>query len=118
MPRYIDADKLAEHKFSYVTHDRYVSDGRPKSEEEIYAYKVGYNDAIESIAQFAPTANVVERKVGKWVEPTRDGCVTYDKNAYRECSCCGAKTYLAMQYKFCPNCGAEMKGEDNDEKRG
>ena len=56
MPRYIDADKLAEHKFSYVTYDRYVSDGRRKSEEEIYAYKVGYNAAIEEIAQFAPTA--------------------------------------------------------------
>lgn len=60
MPRYIDADKLAEHKFSYVTYDRYSSDGRRKSEEEIYAYKVGYNEAIATIAQFAPTIDAVE----------------------------------------------------------
>lgn len=62
MPRYIDAEELAEHKFFGVTFDRYVSDGRPKSEEEIYAYKVGYNDAIDRIVRFAPTADVVERK--------------------------------------------------------
>ena len=60
MPRYIDAEKLAEHKFSSVTYDRYVSDGRRKSDEEIYAYKVGYNEAIASIEQFAPTVDAVQ----------------------------------------------------------
>lgn len=60
MPRYIDAEKLAEHKFPSVAYDRYVSDGRRKSDEEVYAYKVGYNEAIASIEQFAPTADVVE----------------------------------------------------------
>lgn len=34
MPRYTDADELAEYKFPYVTFERYVSDGKPKSEEE------------------------------------------------------------------------------------
>lgn len=62
MPRYTDIDKLSEHKFSYISFDRYVSDGKPKSEKEIYAYKVGYNDAIDRIVRFAPTADVVELK--------------------------------------------------------
>ena len=53
-------EKLADYKFLGVTYERHVSDGRPKSEEEIYAYKVGYNEAIDNITQFAPTADVVE----------------------------------------------------------
>lgn len=63
MARYIDADKLKEHKFVGVQFERYskmVSDGRAKTEAEVYAYKVGYNDAIDSIADFEPTADVVE----------------------------------------------------------
>lgn len=59
MPRYIDADNLVDFKFAYITKERY-KDGRRKSEEEIYAYKVGYNEAIDNIIQFAATANVVE----------------------------------------------------------
>jgi hypothetical protein len=62
MSRYIDAEKLDEHKFLGVTYDRYVTDGSRKSEEEIYAYKVGYNDAIDGIVQFAPTADVVDKE--------------------------------------------------------
>ena len=63
MSRYIDADKLKEHKFVGVQFDRYsrmVSDGRAKAYDEIYAYKVGYNEAIDNIADFEPTADVVE----------------------------------------------------------
>ena len=118
MPRYIDAEKLAEHKFSYVTYDRYVSDGRRKSEEEVYAYKVGYNDAIDSIAQFAPTADVVERKNGKWIK--NDGRYGW------HCSECGVDDLYAylrnaetgqdeLQDRFCPNCGAEMCERREDE---
>lgn len=62
MSRYIDAEKVAEHKFPGVTYERYVSDGKLKSEEEIYAYKVGYNEAIDNITQFAPTADVVDKE--------------------------------------------------------
>lgn len=59
MARYIDADKLVDFKFAYVTNERYKG-GKRKSEEEIYAYKVGYNEAIDNIIQFATTSDVVE----------------------------------------------------------
>lgn len=60
MSRYIDADKLVDYfKFAYITDERY-KDGKRKSEDEIYAYKVGYNEAIDNITLLAPTADVVE----------------------------------------------------------
>ena len=62
----------------------------------------------------ASGADVVERKVGKWVEPTRDGCITYDKHAYAECSACGKKSYLGWGMLYCPNCGADMRERRDD----
>ena len=56
MTRYIDAEKLVDFKFAYITNERY-KDGKRKSEEEIYAYKVGYNEAIDNIIKFATTAD-------------------------------------------------------------
>lgn len=63
----------------------------------------------------APSADVVERKRGKWVadgkpvDPERDSCW---------CSVCGAWLVGSDEYhvdhNFCPNCGADMRGEKQD----
>lgn len=63
--------------------------------------------------QFQP-----ERKKGKWVECDHDKW-NGDVCAYR-CSECGGAYHLNNEkviaiWNFCPNCGAEMKGE-NDEQ--
>ena len=48
-----------------------------------------------------------ERKTGQWL-PSRD-------RDYNECSCCHRITEpQVVAYKFCPYCGAEMRGEEND----
>ena len=53
-----------------------------------------------------PSANP-ERKTGQWL-PSRD-------RDYNECSCCHRITEpQVVAYKFCPYCGAEMRGEEND----
>lgn len=103
MARYIDAEKLIDFKFSYITNERY-KDGKWKSEEEIYAYKVGYNTAIED-AQFAQTVDVVERKRGNWETEIRT--IRGHKIPFLACSICGI--YAADEYTYCPHCGAEMK---------
>ena len=100
MPRYIDADRLKEHKFAGVQFEHYskiVSDGREKTEAEIYAYKVGYNEAIDNIVDFEPTADVVKREKGRWI----------DMDNHVMCSCCGAAHY-GVDKNFCPTCGAKM----------
>ena len=77
-----------------------------------FGYEAAHRHLAEVITKM-PTADVPGRKVWKWLEPTREGCITYDKQAYAECSACGEKAYLGWWMHYCPNCGARMKGEDD-----
>lgn len=48
---------------------------------------------------------IEERKEGEWIDAGWDG---------EKCSLCGWNiddTYYSKQFKYCPNCGAYMKGE-------
>lgn len=50
-----------------------------------------------------PTADVVEVKHGRWIE----------KVGRAKCSVCADECWAdsAMEYSYCPNCGARMDGE-------
>ena len=59
-----------------------------------------------------------ERKCGRWIEKSKWQSGRWIK--WFECSICGEKDYDAEMYEdmpftglsnFCPNCGADMKGE-------
>lgn len=85
MPRYIDAeDAIYELERAFPIDD--------------------YGKIIRCISR-TPTADVVERKVGKW------------KLGY--CSECGyywgKDAPIANVPNYCPNCGAEMRKETEDE---
>lgn len=54
----------------------------------------------------APTADVVEVKKGRWERPTRIGGMTVN---LPHCSICGEVP--CDEGKFCPNCGADMRGD-------
>lgn len=60
------------------------------------------NIALQEEIKLIPAADVVERKKGKWIHFSRSD----------ECSVCGYDTgkYEAPTW-FCPNCGADMRGE-------
>ena len=53
--------------------------------------------------------DVVPVRHGRWIDLERVGFATWET----ECSCCGVKAY--KQFRFCPNCGALMDkdGDDN-----
>lgn len=54
--RLIDADKISEHKYTAIPpHRKEYADGKPKSSEEIIAFKFGWNYAIDAIVENAPT---------------------------------------------------------------
>lgn len=66
--------------------------------------------AVQSLEE-APTVDVPDRKVGKWE-------CSDDIFEYALCSCCKwdsgeAWEYALKRFRFCPNCGARMKGEDD-----
>lgn len=100
--RLIDADELKGYKF--VTTSCYL---RSNYENGYSRYKQGFNDAIDSIINNAPT--VEERPTGEWkLDDTEQFCY---------CSNCEDTYYprpLDPSWYFCPHCGARM--EDTHEQ--
>lgn len=75
--------------------------------------RYGGNDTADDIIEDLynqPTVDAVERKKGKWIKIsiTDDG---YAIN-YR-CSCCKGDD-VKYPWKYCPNCGSDMRGEANE----
>ena len=63
---------------------------------------------VNELATF-PSADVVERKTGKWMLPNNEVAV------YLNEWICSACNYLIDgKHNFCPNCGAKMIGGDDD----
>ena len=82
--------------------------GNAKIAEAIYRFLC---DGIEECEDAGP-----ERKKGNWVdEPvyrqTMDG-KTWD--GYTYCSVCKEMHKYGYRSNYCPNCGADMRGEQND----
>ena len=66
-----------------------------------------YDMAIKALAE-------PERKKGKWIPQDfnkSDGMITTAVYYYPKCSECGCN---ANYTNFCPNCGADMRGEQNE----
>lgn len=106
MPRCIDADALMAQL------------NRKKAGPCNERYTEGFNDALmrfRSMIHSAPTVSPDEvRGKGEWI----DKCV----RAW-SCSCCGTPLNHIRQFavfveselpKYCPNCGARMKGVSED----
>ncbi len=58
---------------------------------------------------------VEERKRGEWIGTEFDGYADGNPVYYEwKCSCCGAIIEdEEPTWNFCPNCGADMRGENN-----
>ena len=66
-------------------------------------YSIQECQRAEQLVNEQPTADVVEVKHGKWIirEPI---------HMHSICSCCGFYNAIDPYYKYCPNCGADMRG--------
>ena len=62
---------------------------------------------VEQVVENTPTADVVEVKRGEWIRPTTVGGMTIA--GLPHCSVCGVVP--CDEGKYCPNCGADMRGE-------
>ena len=65
------------------------------------------------VSDFSDLDEEPGRKTGKWIIPVPRGDVITYSRAYWECDQCHKAIYFGNDMKFCPNCGADMRGEDN-----
>ena len=93
MSRYIDADKLKEH---YMWWGGGFTANCKNGQKEV-------KKIFDEIIDLQPTADVRENVKGEWRR----------RKDTIQCSQCKAKwidhTYLIETFRFCPNCGADMK---------
>ncbi len=101
MVDYIKRDDVLDIVATMVTHRKSVAD--------VY-------DVLEEL----PVADVVEQKHGKWIpveEETGVEAFGFKEKAvvYFRCSICDKEVDVSEgNFKYCPNCGVRMDGEDAD----
>ena len=68
--------------------------------ERVGRWQLNTREAIAEMVMSVPSADVVERKRGEWYDRGSLSC---------RCSNCGCKS--PEEFSFCPNCGADMRGQ-------
>lgn len=130
--RIIDVDALSEYKF--LTPQVKVIGGRHngKTLEAVNrAYQQGWNDAIDAIVDNAPTVEEKSyamgyqdgaedglqgiRPQGKWIITGEEQGALGITYKIRKCNKCGWEHSLVIPNNFCPNCGADMRKEENND---
>ena len=61
-------------------------------------------DELYSLLDSTPT---VEQPQGEWE-------LIQGSSVVHSCSCCNARIIAMIPYNYCPNCGAKMRGEENE----
>ena len=102
MNRYIDADKLLKNEIVRCQCVPWVGSGDNN-----------YKD-LDDVLNDAPTADVVEVRHGRWVDNhcSLCGITSIDDRLYKSLDICPPKCDYYM--KYCPECGAKMDGERNE----
>lgn len=97
----IDADALVEKAYWHGEH---------QNVDNLFAEDV---DAVDvSDIEEAPTIEAELVRHGYW-----ENANGRPKTYIRKCSVCGKEAYFCgrgCSYKFCPNCGAKMRGESDE----
>lgn len=112
--RLIDADRLIDDLKHDVAIDQDSLDYEELTDsnrEKIQFDKDCKQNAID-LLQNAPTIEP-ERKKGKWLHKSKQ-LAALNTAWWYECLICGYHAFNGMRTDFCPNCGADMRGEQDD----
>ena len=66
-------------------------------------HNIPFSELVDTFAEI-PSADVVEVKRGEWKVDE-----THDYEPY--CSLCGHEPIAGEKYNYCPDCGADMRGD-------
>ena len=101
MAKYINADELINQ----------LDEFRSNADNDYADGKNGMIDVARILIAEMPSADVVEAKHGEWKEEPS----IFPNNPFVRCSKCGEEALLdeygVAKSNFCPNCGADMRGE-------
>lgn len=123
MPKkYIDQNAVLRH-LNDVWYTTAPTDSMPDDvRDRAKARSEGIRDAMEAVGVF-PAADVVEVRHGRWMSmDSENEVVGMDDDGCPVDSCCcsecgdwliASDEYL-VRGRYCPNCGAKMKGENDD----
>ena len=105
-----DADWLAAQGSDWQTErmerDKSILQSLPSAQPDLS----GYSDKLWKAAYERGKAEAqAERKTGRWID--KNGNIVSPFWERYECSVCGARS---DNYNYCPNCGAYMKGGEDD----
>ena len=92
----------------YIDADAFLKKLISKCEEDWCDLMVVYELLNEM-----PAADVRENVKGEWVHKS-EKLAPLNTVWWYECSACGHHAFNEMTTDFCPNCGADMRGEKNE----
>ena len=91
------------------TMDRYVSEelilcdtDKKFPKNEVFIVDDVYEEIVENLSSVQP-----ERKKGKWIKGVGENGITTSEF----CSCCRYENKHWCDWNFCPNCGADLRGD-------
>lgn len=73
--------------------------------DKLYPDRMTKEGLAISQSQIANAETVEERKVGKWIS---------DGHGHIVCTACNEVNVTIWKSKYCPCCGAEMVGDENE----
>ena len=107
---YIERESLLIGVDSFISMMHVQAKGEPIQESAIKLVET----TRDYIASF-PTADVVEVRHGRWEDKTNISRAEVEQRV--DCSVCGQIfwTTAVLSFNYCPNCGARMDKEDNND---
>lgn len=105
-------DEKDEWKYAEIS-DLIQAYERPKK-EIVPVCKVTFDkEQLQEIVD-KKVAEMIERPQGEWIEEGTEIGAFGIKYTWNKCNKCGWSSSLVIPKNFCPNCGADMRGKEND----